>query len=171
MKAKKVLYYPLIFLIFLGVLYVFENASIANLVYPFAFSFMFALVWANQKPWIVCPAYLAANIIYDYSFANIISSICCVFALVVPYYMHILLKKNIKIWELAIYAGISQIANILFAYFYGQAYYYNIISMVVGIMFMYISIFILDSFFTKGITKRLNIIELIITASGDLSTA
>lgn len=161
MKAKKVLYYPLIFLIFLGVLYVFENASIANLVYPFAFSFMFALVWANQKPWIVCPAYLAASIIYDYSFANIISSICCVFALVVPYYIHILLKKNIKIWELAIYAGISQIANILFAYFYGQAYYYNIISMVVGIMFMYISIFILDSFFTKGITKRLNIIELI----------
>lgn len=161
MKTKKILYYPIAFVIFLGIFYVLQYASISNVIYPFAFSFMFALVWANQKPWIVCPAYLISSIIYDYGFANIISSICCVFALVAPYYIHVLMKKNIKIWELAIFASISQLASILFAYFYGGAYYYNIVSMVVGIMFMYLSIFILDSFFTKGISRRLNFIELV----------
>ena len=161
MVLKKSLYYPLSFLIFLCIFYIFSNASISGLFYPFSFAFMFALIWANQKPYIVCPAYLIASILYDYSFNNIISVICCVFMILVPYYIHILLKRNLKIWELGIYAGLSQLAKILLSYFSGGQFYLEIISMVLGILFMYISIIILEAIFVRGVFHKLTVLELI----------
>ena len=150
MNLKKSIYYPLSFLIFLGVFYILCNASIGNLIYPFAFSFMFALVWANQKPWIVCPSYLIASVIFNHSFAGIISAICAVFLLVVPYYIHVSLKKNIKIWELGIFAFLSQTASILFSFFQGGRFHFEIISACVGVLFMFASIFILDANFSTS---------------------
>ena len=158
---KKRLLYPLSFLIFTAIFYILSKASISGLFYPFAFGFMFALVWTNQKPWVVCPAFLVASVASNYSFSGIISAICCVFVLLVPYYLHIALKKNIRIWEIGIYAGLSQIANILFSYFYGNPFYFEIISMVVGILFMYLSISVLEAVLVKGLAYKLTILELI----------
>ena len=161
MVTKKSFFYPLSFIIFALVFYVLCNASVSGIFCPFAFSFMFALVWTNQKPWIVCPAFLLASIINNPSFENIISSICCVFVLLVPYYLHVLAKKNIKIWEMGIYVGVSQLANILFSYFQGGEFYFQIISMVVGIMFMYLSISILEAVLVKGLAYKLTVLEMI----------
>ena len=161
MNLRKSLYYPISFLIFTGAFFVLSNASIGNLIYPFAFSFMFALCWSNQKPWIICPAFFVGSILYNHSFDGIICSTCTVLMLVVPYYIHVLLKKNMKVWELGIFASISQTPAVLFSLFSGGMFYYDIISTAVGVIFLYLSIFILENIFEKGLMKRLNALELI----------
>lgn len=161
MTIKKSVFYPIYFVLLTGIFYVLCNASIGSLIYPFAIGFAFALVWANQKPWIVCPAYLVASIVFDYGFYNIISTISAVSLLVIPYYIHVLLKRNMKIWEMAIYVALSNISNILFSYFGGGTFYYEIISMVISVIFMLLSTNILEAIFVRGLSYKLTIMELI----------
>ena len=161
MKTKKYLYYSLSFLIFTGFFYILFHASISNLFYPFAFGMMFALVWSNQKIWVVCPAYLIAGILNNWGVYNIISVICTVFCVAVPYLIHVLLKKNIKIWEVGIYALISQVAQVVLSYVGGGVFYYEIISTFVGILFMYLMIMILDAVLVRGLAYKLTSLELI----------
>lgn len=161
MSLKKWLFYPLEFVLLSAVFYIFLNASIAGLVYPFAFSFMFALVWVNQKPWIVCPAFFLTSVLNDFSFMGAIPAICCVFVLILPYYIHVISRKNMKIWELSVYALISQLPKILMSYFYGQGYYFEIVSTVSGVLFMNFAIFFLQALFSKRYTQKLNVLELV----------
>ena len=161
MKLRKYLFYSLSFLIFTGLFYILFHASIGNLFYPFAFSMMFALVWSNQKMWIVCPAYFVASVVNNWGIYSIISAICTIFCLVVPFLIHILLKKNIKIWEIGIYALLSQVAQILLAYFSGGVFYYEIISAFVGVLFLYLMIMILDAVLVRGLAYKLTILEMI----------
>lgn len=159
MKLKRSIYYPLSFVVFLAVFYILSNASIGAVLYPFAIGFMFALVWVNQKPWVVCPAFLAGSILFDYGFTNIICSICAVFMVVVPYYIHIIMRKNIKIWEFGIYCAIAYLPKILFSLSYNGQYYYDIISLVCGILFFLVAIQILETLFIRGIARKLNVLE------------
>ncbi len=161
MKTKKYLYYSLSFLIFTGLFYILFHASISNLFYPFAFGMMFALVWSNQKIWVVCPAYLIAGILNNWGVYNIISVICTAFCVAAPYLIHVLLKKNMKIWELGIYALISQVAQVVLSYVGGGVFYYEIISTFVGILFMYLMIMILDAVLVRGLAYKLTSLELI----------
>ena len=132
-----------------------------NLFYPFAFGMMFALVWSNQKIWVVCPAYLISGILNNWGVYNIISVICTVFCVVVPYLIHVLLKKNMKIWELGLYALISQVAQVVLSYVGGGIFYYEIISTFVGILFMYLMVMILDAVLVRGLAYKLTTLELI----------
>lgn len=161
MKSKKYLYYSLSFLIFTGLFYILFHASIGNIIYPFAFGMMFALAWCNQKIWVVAPAYLVAGILSNWAVFNIISVICTAFCLVLPFLIHILLKKNMKIWELGIFAAVSQLAQILITYFNGGAYYYDIAAMCIGVLFMYLMITILDAVLVRGLAYKLTTLEMI----------
>ncbi len=159
MSLKKVGFLSGVFLVFCGIFYCFSYASFNQIIFPFAFSFMFALLWVNQKTWLVCPAFLIGSVLFDWSFQNVISSLVCCLVVLVPYYIHVLLKKNIKIWEMGIYCAVSQLFNILYTYFMGGVYYSYIISMVVGVLFMFCAIVILEAVLVRGFAYKLTIWE------------
>ena len=161
MKLKRSVYYPLSFVIFLMIFYILSNASIGMVVYPFAVAFMFALVWVNQKAWIVCPAYLVGSLLFDFSFVNIICSICAVLVLLIPYYLHIFVRKNIKLWEFCIYCGVAYIPNLIFEIYNNGNFYFNIVSLICGVLFFVLSIQFLEVLFIKGLSLKLNILEYI----------
>lgn len=148
---------------FLGLFFVLTLSSIAGVIFPFAFSMMFALVWANQKIWLVCPAYLIASIVVDYSLSNIIGTVCSVFFLVVPYLIHYFCKKPLPVWELSIYCFLSQIASIVFAITSNNinSIYYSTVSCVLGVLFMLGSITFFEAIFVRGFNYRLSAVELI----------
>ena len=84
------------FILFFALFALLNFASIGGVVYPFAFSMLFALAWANQKVWLLAPAYIGATLAVNFSFESAIGAVATALFLVVPYYIHILLKKNIK---------------------------------------------------------------------------
>ncbi len=161
MVLKKYCFYPILFVVFSIVFFVFANASIGQIIYPFAVGLMFALVWVNQKVWIVCPAFLLAVILANWSIENVITSIICCLVLVVPYYIHILLKKNIKVWEMAIFVAVSQIYPIINAILSGGEFYFDIISMLASILFYFVCINILEVVFSKGLVCKLSLAEMV----------
>lgn len=148
---------------FLGLFFVLNLSSIAGVIFPFAFSMMFALVWANQKIWLVCPAYLISSIVLDYSLPSIIGAICSVFFLFVPYLIHYFCKKPLPVWELSIYCFLSQIASMVFAITSSNfnSIYYSVASCVLGVLFMLGAITFFEAIFVRGFNYRLSAVELI----------
>ena len=148
---------------FLGLFFVLNLSSIAGVIFPFAFSMMFALVWANQKIWLVCPAYLISSIVLDHSMPSIIGAICSVFFLFVPYLIHYFCKKPLPVWELSIYCFLSQIASMVFAITSSNfnSIYYSVASCVLGVLFMLGSITFFEAIFVRGFNYRLSAVELI----------
>ena len=68
---------------------------------------LFALAWANQKVWLLSPAYLIGYIINYHSFSAIVSALTVVLFLIVPYYIHVMTKKPMAKWELFLYAFLN----------------------------------------------------------------
>ena len=138
---------------FLGLFFVLTLSSIAGVIFPFAFSMMFALVWANQKIWLVCPAYLIASIVVDYSLSNIIGTVCSVFFLVVPYLIHYFCKKPLPVWELSIYCFLSQTASIVFSITSANvnSIYYAVTSCILGVLFMLGALTFLKQYLLGGL--------------------
>lgn len=160
MKFFGKFYYVFLAVVFLALFFILENASINQIIFPFSFAMLFALVWANQKIWLVAPAYLIAAIIVDYSVAGIVSAIVCVTMIVVPFALHTIFKKNIQIWELAIYALFSQAGYIGFAAASGtNSVIFAVVSAVVGVVFMLGSVKLFEALFMRGFAYRLSAIE------------
>ena len=105
----------ILFLSFTLLFFVLSRASLLTEIMPFAFPMLFALAWANQKVWIISPAYFVGFVINNHSFEDIIICIVTILALVIPYYIHVVIKKPLKKYELFIYTFLSQIAYIIFA--------------------------------------------------------
>lgn len=160
MKFFGKFYYVFLAVVFLALFFILENASINQIIFPFSFAMLFALVWANQKIWLVAPAYLISAIIVDYSVAGIVSAIVCVTMIVVPFALHTIFKKNIQIWELAIYALFSQAGYIGFAAASGtNSVIFAVVSAVVGVVFMLGFVKLFEALFMRGFAYRLSAIE------------
>ncbi len=163
MKFLGKLYYVAIAIVFVGLFFVLEHASIAGLIFPFSFAMMFALVWANQKVWLVCPAYFVSAVVVDHSLTGVIGAICCVAFILVPYLVHYFCKKNMAIWELVIFAIFSQVASIAFSATSGVsgAIYYSVASTLLGVVFMLGCITLFEAVFVRGFSYRLSALEML----------
>lgn len=162
MKVFGKIKYVILFIVATALFYVLSHACIADVIFPFSFSLLFALVWANQKIYVVVPAFLAGSIAADYSLVGIVGALCCAFCAAVPYLIHYFCKKNMKIWELAIYAFVSQVGYIVFgAVGGGNAVYFALISAALGTIFMLGYTKLFESLFMRGVAFRLSAIELI----------
>lgn len=162
MRALGKVKYVISFVLFVGLFYVLSHACIADVIFPFSFAMLFALVWANQKIYVVVPAFLAGTIVADYSLAGIVGALCCAFCAAVPFLVHYFCKKNMHVWELAIYAFVSQVGNIAFgAVGGGNAVYFALISAVLGTIFMLGFVKLFESLFMRGVAFRLSSIELV----------
>lgn len=159
MKINKKIFFLIEFCIFFALFYVLAFASINKILYPFAFGMLFALAWANQKVWIITPTYIIASILKDYSFENIVQVFATVLCLVVPYLIHVLCKKNIRKWELAIYCGLSQTAKIVFDILDNIQPYYCILNVAIGVIFMFACIGIFEAIIIRGFSNKLTSLE------------
>jgi len=104
------------FVLFVGLFFVLFNSSVNYLIFPFAFGMLFALAWANQKVWLVAPAYIIAGVIFKPTMEFAICMLVCMFCLLVPYFVHVLCKKNMKKWEFALFAIVGQTANMVLTF-------------------------------------------------------
>ena len=95
-KIDKILKNLLLFVSFLLLFFVLNNASINNVLYPFSFGMLFALTWANQKVYLLAPAYLIAGLVLNFTLNNAIVILVTIFLLVLPYYIHVLCKNVMK---------------------------------------------------------------------------
>ena len=163
MKVFEKLKYLILAIGFVGLFFVLNLSSIAGVIFPFAFSLLFALVWANQKIWLVCPAFLFSSLLLDFSVGAIVSAISAVAFLVVPYLVHFFCKKTMAVWELAIFAFLSQTSQVVFAATSGNvnAIYYAVASAAIGVLFMLGLVTLFEAIFVRGTSFRLSLIELV----------
>lgn len=149
-------------IILLGLFFILQKASVAGVIFPFAFSMAFALIWANQKWFVVAPAFLVGSILSDWSVAGIVSALITTVVLVIPYLSHILAKKPMQIWEMPIFAILSQAGYIGFAAAAGgYGAIYAAISAVLGGIIMLGFIKLFEALFVRGFSWRLSVIELV----------
>lgn len=165
MKKIKSFQYILLFIVFVGLFYVLDHASIVGTIYPFAFGMMFALVWANQKVWLVCPAYFIASLAASISFENIISALVSVLVCALPYYIHVMLKKNMREWEMFIYAPVSQVAAIVFHALAGMNPFFIVAEVVIGTLFLMAATHIFEPLIIRGFAYKLTSLEMICAAA------
>ena len=103
------------FVLFTLLFFVLSRANINGVIFPFAFAMFFALAWANQKVWLLSPAYVLGYIATFTTFEGIINATVTVSMLVIPYYIHYAIKKPMKKYELFVYALFSQFSVLLLA--------------------------------------------------------
>lgn len=161
LKINKYFSFFLQFVIFLALFFVLFNASINYVIFPFAFGMLFALTWANQKVWLLVPAYIIAGVIYQPTTEFAICMLVCIFCLIVPYFIHILCKKNMKKWEFAAFAILSQTANVVFDVISGFSPILSCISVLLGVLFMYACINVFEAIIIRGFTNKLTSLEII----------
>ena len=134
MKTK--VFYFAEFLAFIVLFFILDLASINGKIFPFAFPMLFALAWANQKVWLLAPAYIISGLCTSFTATNVICLIVTVFALVLPYYIHVMCKKRMKKWELFSYCIIGQVATISFQILNNLSIYIIILNIVIGLLFL-----------------------------------
>ncbi len=160
-KINKYLLYFLQFLIFIVLFYILFNSSVNLVIFPFAFGMFFALAWANQKLFLLVPSYFIAGIIHDTSWEMAICLVATIFCLVVPYFIHVLCKKNMKKWEFGIFAVLSQIGVVVFDILNGFSPILCIAYMILGVLFMYACIIIFEAIIIRGFTNKLTNVEIV----------
>ncbi len=160
-KFDKILKNLLLLVSFLLLFFVLNNASINNVLYPFSFGMLFALTWANQKVYLLAPAYLISGLVLNFSLNNAIVLLVTIFLLVLPYYIHVLCKKVMKKWEFGLFSLLSQTASLVFAITGGYSIVLAAVNIVLGVLYMYSAIIIFEALIVRGFTNKLTSLELI----------
>lgn len=160
-KINKYLLCAIQFLIYFALFYVLFSSSVNMVLFPFAFGMFFALAWANQRVWLLAPAYILAGALYQPTLEFAICVLTCVFCLVVPYFVHILCKKPMKKWEVALFAILSQTANVVFDILGGLSPVLPLVSIVIGVIFMFACIAVFEAIIIRGFTNKLTILEIV----------
>ena len=155
--ALAILKYFLFFIAF----FILTKASIYNLIFPFAFGLFFALIWCNQKIYILAPLYIIACLITDFSMLNCIAVISSVFFTMIVLGLHIKFKKPIKLFLFSFYTIFSQSG-----YLFSQIYFSNeilipVLTILIGFGFMLACKEILQVFLQRGLIYKLNIVEVV----------
>lgn len=161
LKINKYLLVFIQYVAFFGLFYLLFNAGINYLIFPFAFGMLFSLAWANQKVWILVPSFVGAGVLVDPSIESAICLLVTIFCLIVPYFIHVLCKKNIKKWELLIFALLSQTAKVVFEILGGSSPFLSLLYLIAGLLFMTACICFFEAIIIRGFSNKLTMIETI----------
>ncbi len=122
---------------------------------------LFALAWANQRVWILAPSYLIASIASNPSFQGAIIAFVTIVFLVLPYYIHVSIRKPMAKWELFIYSFLSQVGWLVFSILGGQNIVAAIIAPFVGLFYEFLAITIFESLISRGLNYKLTLPEVL----------
>lgn len=141
--------------------YILSNAGILGIIYPFAFGFLYALVWCNQRVYVICPLYILAFTLANFSVAGLIISSVTATVILLMYLLHLRIKKPIKPYLLVIYALISQSAFVYLNIIKNIPLLTIISTLVIGILFLLSNLCFFSAITIRGITSKLKVIEII----------
>ena len=173
MKNKLVLLIK--FFLFVGLFFVLSRSSIQGVIYPFAFAMLFALAWAGQKVWLLAPAYAVGMLCDNFNFEGIISVVCTITLLIVPYYIHVLAKKPMKKWELYIFCALSQTAELVFKALAGEGVIVIVFHIIIGMGYIFLALSLFEPLIMRGFAYKLTLIEkvagalILVTIGGGLA--
>lgn len=133
------------YLFFFFCFFVLWNASIWGAITPFATALALALVWCNQKLFVILPIFSLASFIYDFSLVQIASVTTFAFVILLVCGLHTKLKKPITFPQFIFYSILAQ-SGFLFTeiFFYGHTLF-AILSLIISLLFMWASKTILSS--------------------------
>lgn len=154
---NEIIKYLAIFLAF----YVFSQANIAGIIYPFTFGLLFALMWCDNKVYILAPLYIVANFLGTFDLFSLYSAIATAGVLVITYLIHLKAKKRFNYAFLGVYALISQIAYLCFEIVLNNNIFAPIISVILGILFMFACVRLFEAVIVRGFAYRLSVDEII----------
>ena len=147
------------FLIFFA-FFVLNKAGINQVVYPFAFAFLFALVWCDFSPYILSPLYVVSSFLSTLSLTTLLcASVTGVF-LIIVYLIHSKFRKPIKVWLMAVYAVISQGLTLYYGISGGDILF-PILSVVLGVFFYFCVVKFFQAIIVRGVGSKLSSSELI----------
>ncbi len=146
---------------FFGLFCLFNLAFVNNAILPFSFGFLFALVWCNQKIEYLAAIYLISAFLSGASMENLLITCCTLLAVTIFYFMHTRLRLSSKKWPLAAYAFLSQFAYLYFNLASGAGAANALVTVAIGILFMYACINILQGIFVRGFSFKFTIDEYI----------
>ena len=149
------------FFVFALLFFVLSRGSIQGVVFPFAYGMFFALAWGNQKVYLLVPAYIIGATLNNYSFAGIMPTLATVVFLIVPYYIHVAVKKPMQKWELFLYAALSQAGFLIFAILSGLNVFAIAAHFVFGLVMMALEIVLVEALVLRGLSNKLSLIEMI----------
>ncbi|MDD4816153.1 MAG: SpoIIE family protein phosphatase [Clostridia bacterium] len=159
--CKKYGFSILKYFLFFVVFFVLSKASIYNLIFPFAFGLFFALIWCNQKIYILAPLYIFACLVSDFSLINCIGVVTNVFIAMILFGLHIKLKKPIKFGLFSFYTIIAQSGFLLAQIYFNNSILIPILTIIIGFCFMLACKEILQVFLQRGLIYKLNIVEIV----------
>lgn len=153
--------YLFLFVGYFLLFFVVEHASISGIIYPFSIGLMFALIWGEQKVWLVCPAFLLATMASHFSFESIMIALNAIVCIALPFYIHVLCKKRIRKWELGIFCVLAQTSTIVFSALNGINPFVIVAGALACVLFMYCCIHIFEPILIRGFAYKLTSLELI----------
>ena len=159
-KIKGNFYLVVKYLLFFILFYLLQKAEVCEL-HPFGFGMFFALVWCNQKIWVLAPMFVLASFLCDFSIESVISSGFCALFFVLVYFAHLKFKKPLKPWLIGFYAFLSQ-----FVYLYQnvadtEQFMLAFVSVILGLIAMFAYLYFMQSILLRGIKRQYTIDELV----------
>ena len=148
------------FLIFFA-FYILNRAGINGEVYPFAFSFLYAMCWCSFNPLILGSSFIVASYLASFSLITLLCAGVTSVFMIICYYLHLKFNKPIKSWLMAIYALISQTCYLYFAISESGMFLFPIISVVLGILFFFATIKFFEAIIIRGFASKLTSTEII----------
>ena len=162
-KSRTVFYVGLKYFLFFLLFYLLHSAQIEG-VRPFAFGMLFALVWCNQKIYILAPLYVLSGLLIEFTLNNIICLFCTVIVFGGFYFLHYKLKKPLNHILIGIYAFLSQFAFIYLSLGNTEQMIKAIITLIVGIICLYAYLFFMQSEDYLRLVYWLNVISIVTLA-------
>lgn len=154
-KLRIFIKYVGIFVLFL----ILFNAKIDNTIIPFAFGFLFALMWSNQNVLGISLCYLVASMILTPSLTNLFVTVSTVAIMLLFFSFNKVIRKPMNVIVVGVYCLLSQI---VFVYFNIGSLTQNInvgIHLFLGLLFLFASINILQVLILRGMYYKLTIDE------------
>lgn len=159
-KSKKVFYDFLKYFLFFILFYLLQVAEVEGLR-PFAFGMLFALVWCNQKIYLVALLYILSGLIVEFSLNSVISLCACAGVFVVFYLLHLKFKKPLNSVLIGIYAFLSQFAFLYLNINTLDNFINAIITVIIGLVCMYAYLYFMQSLLIRGLRRRYTLDEVI----------
>ena len=158
--SKKYIY-PILFLIYFLLFYVFYSASINGIIFPFAIAVAFALVFANQKIYLVVPSFVAASLLFVFSIENIVFTVVTAFLLFVPFVFHKLTKRKTNIYGMIVLLCLAVLSKIPFVYQSGEQIVYVVITAIISSILFLAFNKIFCSVLSKGYVYKFTNLEIV----------
>lgn len=149
------------YILFFCLFYILFNAGIKNLIFPFAFGALYALVWCNQKVYVLAPMYVLASVLKSFTLESLIISCVTVLIILFAYMVHYKFKKPIRPYLILLYGLISQSAFVWISVAGGVNIFAVIAHLVIGLLFLFACMTFFTAIFVRGLTSRLKVFEMI----------